>query len=86
MADLTLTVGPITSSINATNAKASRVIVGVLRRIGLDPDAMSNQEQADAFMAHIKAFVVGESKSAEKNIKHAEGTAEVDADPPEWEE
>ena len=86
MADLTLTAGPITSTIAASNDRAQRVIEGNMVYIGLDPGAMSNQQMADVFMAEIKAFVLRRSKAAEVLAGRAASDAEVEEDPPEWEE
>jgi hypothetical protein len=92
MATLTFTAGPITSGISASNTKAQRIVnahVKVSPGEGVDFAGMTNQQVADRFMVLLRQFVVNGAKlvlaDEAKERALAEAAAEIESDPPEWE-
>ncbi len=55
MGNLSLAIGPISSSVAFDNVKGTAIIKNYLKAyLGAQPvDVMTNQELADAFMAHL---------------------------------
>lgn len=80
MAELKLTIGPLSSSVNASNAKAQVVLNNFLLNIGYT-GAQTDQAKLDAIMAHLKAYLTDRARQyqARTQATTAEQTALVDA-------
>jgi surfactin synthase thioesterase subunit len=65
MAELKITVGPITASKTATDANAQRWLEGFLRdwceHEGINYSALTNQQRANLFLTIIANYVKAES-------------------------
>lgn len=63
MASLTLQIGPLSSAVNAANAKASVAVNNVILKHGYDPavHGETDQNKADFFMQVLKNWISRQS-------------------------
>lgn len=77
MASLTLTIGTLTATYTATNAKAQNVLLRYAAAIGADG---TNQEKADAVVNALVRHMIEEGKRDHRNAAMATAAATVQAE------
>jgi len=86
MAELTLTVGPLTSTRIADDAKAQRVLNAVCLLYPDETEGMNSQEKLDWIVQQfIPKILSNKAWQYEEQTAIREAQDGVIADPPEWE-
>ena len=83
MADLTITIGPVTSTVTASNANAQAVLT---KYIGAyyGPTDGTAQEQLDWVVAKLRTHIVEVAQDHNRALKMADAVAEAEANNPSW--
>ena len=83
MAELSITIGQLTSSVTASNANAQAVLT---KYIGAyyGPTDGTAQEQLDWVVAKLREHIVEVAREHNRALKMADAAVEAEADNPAW--
>ena len=83
MAELSITIGQLTSSVTASNANAQAVLQ---KYIGAyyGPTDGTAQEQLDWVVTKLREHIVNVAQDHNRALKMADAVAEAEADNPSW--
>ena len=68
MAELKLTIGPLSASVTANNTKAQTVLNNFLLHIGYS-GAQTDQAKLDAIVAHLKEYLTGRARQYQSTVQ-----------------
>ena len=85
MAELSITVGPLTSTVMASNAKAQAVLTAYIGAY-YGPLDGTPQEQLDWVVEKLQSHIVEVAQSHNRALKHAAADVDAEADKPTWTE
>ena len=83
MADLSITIGPLTSTVTASNANAQAVLQKYIGAYYGPVDGTA-QEQLDWVVEKLRAHIVEVARDHNRALKMADAVAEAEADNPTW--
>lgn len=68
MAELKLTIGPLSASVSANNAKAQTVLNNFLLHIGYS-GAQTDQAKLNAIVAHLKDYLTDRARQYQSRVQ-----------------